>query len=501
MPAQPLRAAEAAASSLLAAVELHSPDAVNLIRQHLVPAVAHFSDYIADHGKGSYIWTTDGQKHLDMGAGIGVVSTGHSHPKVVKAIQDQAARIIHPQQNIFPAHPPMAALLDRLLKICPSQLTRFFFANSGSEAIDNAMKIARAHTGKQNIICFENSFHGRTYGAMAITTSKTYYRQGFAPLVPSVTVAPYPYCLHCKARACAPDGDDWYKVAPNIPPYEPYSARRCCDGPLEAMVAPNTPPYQPYSARRCCNGPLEAMEWVLKQQTAPSETAAVIVEPILGEGGFLTPPPSFLPGLRKLCDKHGLLLILDEVQSGVARTGKWWGHQHMLGEDEQPDIMTFAKGIAAGFPFAGLAMKDHVKENLVPGTLGGTYGGGPLACAAAVATLDVIEGEGLLQNAEARGRQLVAGLLELANRFPIIDVRGRGLMVAAEFGAPDGGLKAPYGLAAKVTKACGKRNMILLSAGARETVRFLPPLTVNEAEIDTALGILSEALEEVFGKG
>ncbi len=257
-------------------------------------------------------------------------------------------------------------------------------------------------------------------------------------------------------------------------------------------MAPNVPPYDSYSARACCNGPLEAMEWILKQQTAPSETAAVIVEPILGEGGFLTPPPAFLPGLRKLCDKHGLLLILDEarpraaarsraagcarrvmhahaaaarelahpqlavvsscastrglglkfsgetdrssnhcsaprvgrsacaalpsaahaggaqVQSGVGRTGKWWGHQHLLADDAQPDIMTFAKGIAAGFPFAGLAMKDHVHEGLAPGTMGGTYGGGPLACAAAVATLDVIEGEGLLENAEARGRQLTA---------------------------------------------------------------------------------------------
>ncbi|CAL8464181.1 g3716 [Coccomyxa elongata] len=461
--------------ALSAAVKSGAADAATLIRRHLSPAVASSSEFIAERASGSYIYSTDGQKHLDMAAGIGVVSTGHCHPKVVKAIQDQAASMIHSQQNIFAATTPLVGLLDRMMDITPPSLTRFFFANSGSEAVDNAIKIARGHTKRQNIICFENSFHGRTYGSMAVTTSKTYYRQGFAPLMPQVVVAPYPYCLHCKVREAHPDGDSWYKIQPNVKPFDPYEARGCC------------------------NAPIDALKWILKQQSAPADTAAIIIEPIMGEGGFLTPPPSFIPALRKICDEHGILLIIDEVQAGVGRTGKWWGHQHVSGEAVEPDIMLFAKGIASGFPFAGLATRDNMFEGLATGTMGGTYGAGPLACATACATLDVIKEEKLLDNATARGAQLTSGLLEMTGKYPIIDIRGRGLMCAVEFGGRDGGMSAELGVAAAVTKAAGRRNMLLLTAGARETVRFLPPLTVSEGEIDEALHIFGESLEEVFG--
>ncbi|KAK9839019.1 hypothetical protein WJX74_007933 [Apatococcus lobatus] len=460
--------------SLANALRSGSKDVVGKVADHLSPAVAKFAPVIADRAEGSYVWTTDGQKHLDMSGGIGVTSTGHCHPRVVKAIQEQAAKFIHAQQNVFTASVPQVALLDKLRDICPEQLTRFFFCNSGSEAVENAIKIARGHTKKQNIIAFENGFHGRTMGAMALTTSKTYYRANFGPLMPGVFIAPYPYCLHCKARQASPSGNDWYTVEPCMPGFR-----------------------MNYNDRQCCNGPLEAVKWMLTQQSAPSETAAMIIEPILGEGGFLTPPPSYLRGLRELCTQHNILLIIDEVQSGVGRTGKWWGHEHMDGVDA--DIMTFAKGIGSGFPMAGVATREDTFDGIAAGQLGGTYGGSVLGAAAACATLDVIREEGLLENANERGAQLVKGLMQLQQQFPIIDVRGRGLMVAIEFGGTDGSLSAKYGTAAAITKAAVKRNMLLLSAGARETIRFLPALNVKAEEIDQALNILADCLEEVFG--
>eukprot|EP00887_Chlorella_sp_A99_P005683 scaffold1.g5683.t1 len=419
-------------------------------------------EVVADHGRGSYVYTTDGRRHLDMACGIGTLSTGHCHPRVVE-------------------------LLHRFDRIMPSELSQFVFCNSGSEAVDNAIKMARNATGRQNVICFEGGFHGRTYGAMALTTSKTVYRQAFGPLVPGVATAPYPYCLHCRARTAA--GGLGYTLAPFIPGHKPLG--------------------QPYAERQCCGGPLEALHWMLKMQSAPQETAAIIVEPVLGEGGFLTPPPGFLDALRAICDQHGILLIFDEVQSGVGRTGTWWAHQQL--GSAQPDLMLFAKGIASGMPFAGVAARPGLFKHMTPGMLGGTYGGSAMGCAAAAATLDVIEEEGLLDNARVRGQQLTRGLIALAKRYPIVDVRGHGLMVAAELGAAppaEGGSDAgagvgpaPAGAATALTAAAGQHDMLLLSAGARETIRFLPPLNVSEGEIAEALSIFEACLEEVFGGG
>ncbi|KAL4421398.1 hypothetical protein ABPG75_010689 [Micractinium tetrahymenae] len=444
------------------------------IAQRLSPAVFKFQEVVADRASGSYVWTTDGRKHLDFASGIGVLSTGHCHPHVVSAIQQQAGEIIMAQQNILPASKAMVALLQRLERIMPSSLTSHFFCNSGAEAVENAMKIARNYTGRQNIIAFDGAYHGRTYGAMALTTSKTVYRQNFGPYPSGVNVAPYPYCLHCKTRQAA--GGLGYEVAPNVPPLG-----------------------KPYAERQCCGGPQEALDWMLKMHTAPSETAAIIIEPILGEGGFLTPPPGFLTKLRELCDKHGMLLIFDEVQCGVARTGRWWGHQHLT--EAQPDLLLFAKGIASGVPFAGISARPEVYSKMSHGMMGGTYGGSAIGCAAAAATIDVIEGEGLLQNAAERGQQLTRGLLSLAERYPIIDVRGRGLMLAAEFGQkqPDGSLRAEPGTASKLTHAAGRRGLLLLGAGARETVRFLPPLTVSSGQVEEGLAVLEDCLQEVLG--
>lgn len=291
---------------------------------------------------------------------------------------------------------------------------------------------------------------------MSMTTSKTIYHQFFGPLPPGVVVAPYPYCLPCKTRAAA--------------------------GGLGQGVTQG-------GSFKCC-WDVADLEMLFRMQTHPKDTAAILVEPILGEGGFVVPPPAFLWDLRELCDQHGILLIFDEVQSGMGRTGAWWAHQLLT--HAVPDIMIFAKGIASGYPLAGLAARPHLFERVAPGTMGGTYGGSALGCAAAVATIDVIDEEGLLSNTVSRGHQLSAGLIEASNRAPIAQVRGRGLMVAAELDAPVGS-----GMAAKVTAAAARRGLLLLTAGARETVRFLPPLIVTKAQVDEALRIFSEALEEV----
>jgi len=452
--------------------------ALDAFYAHTPKAVVHFNDLVVSSASGSWLTMADGAKYLDMNSGIGVTSTGHCHPRVVEAVQKQAAKVAHAQQNIFGAHEPLVELVDRLLGVVPPHLDRFFFCNSGAEAVDNAVKVARAATGRPNIIAFDGGFHGRTIGAMALTSSKTVYRQGFAPLMPGAFFAPYPYCLWCKTQhAGAMSG---YHVAPYCEPF---------DDP---------------GARACCGTPLEALKWMLKMQTAPSETAAIILEPVLGEGGFLTPPPGFMAALRALCNEHGILLIADEVQSGAARTGSWWGHAQFDGGAMQPDILVFAKGIASGYPMAGLAARGRLFDNLAPGTLGGTYGGNAVAAAAAVATIDVINEEKLAENAAVRGTQLMQGLVSLAQQQPcIIDVRGRGLMVGVEFGSPhttqSGGVPQPCppGFASAVTKATAKRGVLTMTAGAREAIRFLPPLTVSEEEIALALKVFGEAVAEV----
>lgn len=439
---------------------IHASTAVATLSRHLSPSVAKFTDLVVTKGSGSWVWTQDNQKYLDFTCGIGATSTGHCHPKVVEAVQKQAASIVHAQQNIFLGHDRVLELVSRMSKMVPDGITRFLFTNSGSEAVENAVKLARAHTRKQNIIAFEGGFHGRTMGAMALTSSKTIYRQNFGPLMPGVCIAPYPYCLHCKVR-------------------QARDAKAGC------------------SSGECCNAAIESLQWVLKQQTHPTETAAVIVEPIMGEGGFLVPPPHFLAAVRKVCDEHGIMLILDEVQSGVGRTGKWWGLENFPGA--RPDILVFAKGIASGYPLAGIATADDAFEGADPGTMGGTYGGNAVACAAGVATLEAIESEGMLQNALDRGQQLQKGLQQLSSKYPITEVRGKGLMVAAEIGGRDGGLVAEKGAAGAITKACLEEGMLVITAGPREVLRFLPALNITEQEMALAVQKLEAAFKKVYG--
>ena len=413
---------------------------------HLSPVWPHFTSIIASRGEGAYIYDQDGTAYLDFTSGIGVTNTGHCHPRVVAAIREQAGRLLHGQANIV-VHPPMLKLVEELRSILPPSIDGFFFSNSGAEAVEGAVKLARHATGRTNVIVFQGSFHGRTVGTMALTTSKTIYRAGYQPLMPGVFVAPYPYAYRY--------GWDTEKTS------------------------------------QWC---LEELDFLLTTQTAPEETAAILVEPVLGEGGYVPPPASFLRGLREICDHHGILLIVDEIQSGFGRTGRWFAFEHF---DLRPDILTVAKGLASGLPLSGVFSSLELMEAWIPGSHGGTFGGNAVAAAAAVATVQAIRDEQLLDNAQQRGAQLVSGLRHLQEEYSQIgDVRGLGLMIAAEFRTAD---RRPDKQTAKaVIHACLEQNLLLLTCGPWDnTIRWIPPLIVTQEQINQGLSVFRHALETI----
>lgn len=413
---------------------------------HLSPVLSHYTQIIASRAERCYIYDQDGTEYIDFTCGIGVTNTGHCHPKVVEAIRQQAGLLLHGQVNIV-FHPPMLEMIRELQPIVPAGLDGFFFSNSGAEAVEGAIKLARHATRRTNVIVFQGSFHGRTAGTMSLTTSKTIYRAGFQPLMAGVFVAPYPYAYRY--------GWD-----------EEHTTQWC----------------------------LDELNLILQTQTAPSETAAILIEPVLGEGGYVVPPKAFLQGLRQICDQHGIMLILDEIQSGFGRTGKWFASEHF---DVQPDIMTIAKGLASGLPISGVVSRLDLMRKWETGSHGGTYGGNAVAAAAAVATIRAIRDEGMLDNAVQRGEQLIQGLRDLQAEFPIIgDVRGKGLMIGTEFRTAEG--KPDKAAAKAVTHACLDRKLMLLTCGPWDNViRWIPPLVVNEAEVDRGLTIFAESLAEV----
>lgn len=410
---------------------------------HLSPVWYRYTDIVAERGEGVYLYDQEGNQYLDFTSGIGVTNTGHCHPKVVAAIQEQAEKLLHGQANIA-IHSAMLQLIEELRRILPPDLDGFFFSNSGAEAVEGAVKLARAATGRTNVIVFQGSFHGRTVGTMSLTTSKTIYRKGYQPLMPGVFVAPYPYS---------------YRYG-----WEDSQTVDWC---------------------------MKELEFLLQTQTAPEETAALLVEPVLGEGGYVVPPAGFLQGLREVCDRHGILLIADEIQSGFGRTGRWLALEHI---DVEADILIVAKGLASGLPLSGVISRMDLMERWAAGTHGGTYGGNALACAAAVATIRAIRDEQMLTNAEQRGGQLLAGLSHLREEQPGIgDVRGLGLMVGAEFTATDG--MPDTAMAKKVVHHCLEERLLLLTCGPWDnTVRFIPPLNVGEEQMARALEIFGRAL-------
>lgn len=413
---------------------------------HLSPVWSHYTPIVVDHALGAFVYDQNGDAYLDFTCGIAVTNTGHCHPKVVEAIRQQAGSILHAQANIL-THKPMLELVAEVRKIVPPSIDGVFFTNSGAEAVEGAVKLARQATGRPNIIVFQGSFHGRTQGTMALTTSKTIYRAGYQPLPAGVFVAPYPYAFR-------------------------YG----------------------WSEEKTTEWCLNELEYLLLSQTAPYETAAILIEPVLGEGGYVVPPLAFMQALRQLCDKHGIMLIFDEIQSGFGRTGKWFAGEHF---GIVPDIMTVAKGIASGLPLAGVFSRLELMKKWTAGSHGGTFGGNALACAAGVATIRAIRDEGMLENANERGAQLTTGLRHLQEQYPGIgDVRGKGLMIGTEFRTAAN--KPDKDTAKALIHACQERKLLLLSCGTYDnTIRWIPPLVVTKDQIQQALDIFADSLKEV----
>jgi len=418
--------------------ELPGPRAREMIaRDQAVasPSLTRAYPLVAESGAGVVVTDVDGNRFLDFAAGIAVCSTGHAHPKVVDAIRQQAGRLIHIAATDF-YEPRYVELMERLAAIAPfGEAARVFLTNSGTEAVEGAMKLARYHTRRPGIVAFEGGFHGRTMGALSLTNSKIRQRAGFGPLVPMVHHAPFP-----RVRA-------WREGSGG-------------DGTAELEHLRRT---------------------IFGRQIAPGDVAAIVVEPIQGEGGYFPAPAAFLRGLRELCDEHGILLVADEIQSGMGRTGRWWAIEHA---GVEPDIVTTAKGIASGMPIGAFIARESV-WTWRPGAHGSTFAGNPVCAAAALATLDVIEAEGRA-NADAMGARLREGIERVAAESGRVrDVRGAGLMLGVEL--------ASHAAAEAVQLAAFERGLLTLECG-ESSLRLSPPLIVADAEVDAAIDIFAEAL-------
>jgi 4-aminobutyrate aminotransferase len=399
------------------------------------PSLTRAYPLVAESGSGLVVTDVDGNRFLDFAAGIAVCSTGHAHPKVTAAIKEQADRLIHIAATDF-YEPRYLELMERLAGIAPfAERARVFLTNSGTEAVEGAIKLARYHTGRPGIIAFEGGFHGRTLGSLSLTNSKIKQRAGFGPLVPMVHHAPFP-----RVRA-------WREGSGG-------------DGSAELAYLRHT---------------------VFGRQIAPRDVAAIVVEPIQGEGGYFPAPTAFLQGLRELCDEHGIVLIADEIQSGMGRTGRWWAIEDA---GVEPDIVTVAKGIASGMPIGAFIGRESL-WTWPAGAHGSTFAGNPVCAAAALATIDIIESEGLAA-AREMGERLRSGIEKLAaGTDTVVDVRGRGLMIGVEF--------ASHEAAEAVQDSAFRRGLLTLECG-ESSLRFSPPLVVDAAAVDTAVRIFGESL-------
>jgi len=411
--------------------------------EYLSPVWSHLTEIQPDHAEGIYFYDADGNRFTDFTSGIGVINTGHCHPRVVKAIKEQSKSLVFGQMNIV-IPPVAAALADKLNRITPPGIDSFFFSNSGAEAVEASVKLARQATGRRGIIVFQGSFHGRTSQTMAMTTSKYIYSNDYQPLPGAIYVAPFPYSY-----------------------------------------------YYGWDDEQTTEFCLKQLNTLLQGQISPGEVAAVIIEPVLGEGGYVPAPAGFIKELRKITSRYEILLIVDEVQTGFGRTGRMFAFEHA---EIEPDIIVMAKGLGSGMPISGIGANQKLMDRWKPGSHGGTYGGGSaVAAAAALATIEVLLEENLVENAAARGRQLLGLLKGLGAKYPQIgDVRGLGLMAAIEFtseGAPD------QETTKSVQKACLDRNLILLTCGTFENViRWIPPLVVTEEQVNEAFSIFQDAL-------
>jgi 4-aminobutyrate aminotransferase len=429
-------------------MNLPGPKARALVKRDqavISPSYPRGYPFVMDHGLGTEVWDVDGNRFLDFAAGIAVVSTGHSNPKVVKAIQEQAEKFIHISSDFY--HPKWVELGEKMNEIAPFMENAVsFMTNSGTESVEAAIKLARHVTWRTEFIGFLGAFHGRTMGSMAFTASKPVYHRDFYPLMSGVVHAPYP---------------DPYRPILQSLPGEDYG---------ETVIR-------------------YVEEQILGHLVPAEDVAAILVEPIQGEGGYIVPSPGFFPALRKLCDRHGILLIVDEVQSGMGRTGKWWAVEHF---DVEPDIVCTAKGIASGVPLGVMMAREHLMT-WPKGSHGNTFGGNPLACAAALATIDLIENE-YLQNAAEVGQYTLDALEEIMARHKTIgQVRGKGLMIGVEFVRDRETKEYAEKLRDQIVDNAFKRGLLMLGCG-KSTIRFSPPLSVTRNEVDEALEIFEESI-------
>jgi 4-aminobutyrate aminotransferase len=429
-------------------MKLPGPKARALIKRDsavISPSYPRGYPFAMDHGKGCEVWDVDGNRFLDFMAGIAVLSTGHAHPEVVKAVQKQAEKFLHISSDFY--HDSWITLGERLNEIAPfHEQAVSFMTNSGTEAVETAIKLARYHTGRSNFIGFTGAFHGRTMGAVTFTASKPTYHRGFYPLMNGVVHAPFP------------------------DPYRPILDRKTGEDYGETCVR-------------------YIEDQILHHILPPEEVAGILVETIQGEGGYIIPPAGFYPALRALCDKYDILLMNDEVQCGMGRTGKWWAIEHF---DVEPDIITAAKGIASGMPLGACTARKSVMD-WPRGAHGNTYGGNPLACAAALKTIELIERE-YMQNAVTVGQYTQDALHEIMARHPSIgDVRGMGLMIGVEF-VKDRKSKVPADeLRDKVVDYAFERGLLLLGCGS-SVIRIAPPLCITKSEVDEGLQVFEESV-------
>jgi 4-aminobutyrate aminotransferase len=414
--------------------------------QVVSPSYPRDYPFVMERGQGAEVWDVDGNRFIDFAAGIAVTATGHGHPKVVQAIKDAADKFLHISSDYY--HELQVKLGEKMNQIAPmDEPAMTFFANSGTESVEGALKLARYLTGRQRFIGFLGGFHGRTMGSLAFTASKYTQQARFFPTMPGVTHIPYPNN------------------------YRPLFA-----GADQGQAV------------------LNYLENVLFQSNVPAnEVAAILLEPIQGEGGYLVPPDGFLPGLRALCDRHGILLIADEVQSGIGRTGKMFAVNHW---NVKPDIVTTAKGVASGMPLGMITARKSLMEQWKPGAHGNTYGGNPLCCAAALATIELVE-NGYMQNAAQIGDYLLGRMRDLANRYPVIgDVRGKGLMIGMEFVEDRTTKKPAKKFVAELIHEAFYNGLLLLPCGA-STIRFMPPLMLDQALADEAMDVIEESIQAV----
>lgn len=414
----------------------------------LPPAAGRYTNFGVVRGEGAYLFTDDGKKILDFASGVAVCNVGHNHPQVVKAATEQLNQLIHAGHNVA-YYEAYVKLAEKLVRLTGND-TMVYFSNSGAEANEGCMKLAKYASKRPALISFKGSFHGRTIGTTSITASSSAYRKNYEGLLPSVYFAEYPYCFRC-----------------------PFGQKQ----------------------GQCGMECLEQFNSIFKFLIDPGSVAAIIMEPVAGEGGYIVPPKEFVTGLRRICDQFGILLIFDEIQTGMGRTGKMFAYEHY---GIHPDIMSSAKGIASGFPLSAVIGRSDIMKQWPAGAHGGTYGGNPIACAASLATIEILE-NGMLDNAAKMGQYLKSKLTDLKEKYPVIgDVRGLGLMIGAEFvGAnnqPDGDIVN------KILKHCYENGLILIPCGTyKQVIRFITPTTVNKAEIDESLAILEEGMVKHIG--